>query len=238
MKKKWMLSVCLLFLGFSAVEAAPLSEDKASSMYAAPVWEYLHSSWGDGNKQTGSLWGGLAGYSYKQKDSWYFCSEFNYMAGLLKGSAGNNPTQEYITEVRGGYNLSAPLCSRFSVTPFLGMGSYIFNQSIFGSSDFKSNFWYVPIGLFFDYKINTSWTLGFSGMGAPTFAGRWKVSKWRDAPTSALWKGELFVAYAGCLPFEFSLIPFVKGWSYRSAEHLIEQSNVYYGFKALFGYRF
>ncbi len=238
MKRNWMLSACLLFLGSSFLEASSMPEEKSSNVYVAPAWEFLHSSWGNGTKQTGSLWGGLAGYTYKQKDSWYFSSEFNYMAGILKGSAGNNPTQEYITEVRGGYNLAAPLGPKFSVTPFLGMGSYIFNQSIFGSKDFKSHFWYVPIGLFFDYKINTSWTVGFLGMGAPTFAGRWKISKWRDAPTSALWKGELFAIYTGCLPFEFSLVPFIKGWSYRNSEPLTQQSNTYYGLKALFGYRF
>ncbi len=238
MKRKWIFSISLLLVGASGLHAVAVPEEKASNVYVAPAWEYVHSSWGNGTKQTGSLWGALAGYAYEKKDSWYFLAEFNYMAGILKGSAGNDPTQEYITEVRGGYNLAAPFGPRFSITPFVGVASYIFNQTISGGNSFNSNFWYAPIGLFFDYKINKSWKVGFLGMGAPTFAGRWKVSKWRDAPTSALWKGELFAIYTGCLPFEFSLVPFVKGWAYKNDGSLTEQRNTYYGLKALFGYRF
>ena len=238
----FLLSVVMLSLSASALEAdqAPstLKPLEGSSVYVAPVWEFLNSKWGNDTNQNGSLWGGSAGYSYIERDSVFFNAEFSYMAGMLKGSAGNDPTQEYITEIKLGYDLSSPFGEHFSVTPFVGMGSYIFNQSLSGDLQFKSHFWYVPIGVALSYRINQHWNLAFVGSGSPTFSGRWKVLHTQDAPTTALWRAELPITYLGGSSFEMSIVPFVKGWSYCKTSELTEQNNTYYGLKLACGYRF
>ena len=242
---KRLFGVCLFsmasLLAEQGTQVIVQPVEKNSHLYVAPVWDYLNSHWGNGTKQTGSLWGANVGYTYAARDTIFFNGEFTYMAGMLKGSAGNDPTQEYITDVKLGYDLSSPFGEDFTMTPFIGMGSYVFNQSLSGNDSFHSHFWYVPIGVSFCYKISNSWSIGFMGLGAPTFSGRWKITHnggRGNAPTSALWKGELPVMYTGSLPFEFAVVPFVKGWAYHANGELIEQRNTYYGVRALFGYRF
>ena len=220
------------------VVTAPITSLEGSSVYIAPVWEFLNSKWGNNTNQNGSLYGGSAGYTYTERDSIFFNAEFSYMAGMLRGSAGNDPTQEYITEIRLGYDLSSPFGERFSVTPFVGMGSYIFNQSLSGGLCFRSHFWYVPIGVALNYRIDKNWNLGFTGSGSPTFSGRWSVEHTQEAPTSALWRAELPITYLGGSSFELSLIPFAKGWSYCPTDELTQQKNTYYGLKLACGYRF
>ncbi|MBM3198676.1 MAG: hypothetical protein FJZ58_05420 [Chlamydiae bacterium] len=222
---------------FLLADAEP-SPVLGSTLYVGPAWDFVNSRWGNGTKQTGSLWGLNAGYTYATKDTIYFQGQFTFMGGMLKGSAGNDPTQEYITEARLGYDISSPFGEKFTMTPFLGMGIYIFNQSIAGSDSFHSHFWYAPIGVMIAYQVTPAWSIGFTGLGAPTFSGRWKIDHTKDAPTSALWQGELPVTYTGASPFRFSLMPFIKGWAYHNSGDLIEQRNTYYGLKALFGYCF
>lgn len=222
-------------------DQAPVSNvprERNSRVYVAPAWDYLLSQWGNGTSQRGSLWGGNVGYSYIERDSIYFNGEFTYMAGMLRGSAGNDPTQEYITEIKLGYDLSSVFGDKFSLTPFLGFGSYVFNQSIGEGLHFRSHFWYVPIGAAFRYQWNRNWSIGFLGLGAPTFSGRWKIETSGNAPTTALWKAELPLIYSGALPFEWSLTPFVRGWGYIKHEELLAQKNTYYGITMTFAYGF
>lgn len=226
----------LFLVGSSSVICA--APEQGSTLYVGPAWDYVNSRWGNDKKQTGSLWGVNAGYTYSTRDTIYFNGQFTFMSGMLKGSAGNDPTQEYITEAQLGYDISSPFGENFSLIPFLGMGSYIFNQSIGGGNSFHSHFWYVPIGVSFSYQINSHWAIGFTGIGAPTFSGRWSINgnNSQNAPTSALWEGELPVQYKASSPFTFFLVPFIKGWSYHSSGELIEQRNTYYGLRVLFGY--
>jgi hypothetical protein len=211
---------------------------EGSTFYLGPDWNYLNSNWGNGTKQTGSLWGVLGGYTYVKPDFLYVNAEFNYMAGILKGTAGNDPTQEYITQIRLGYNMVSPLYSLFTITPFLGIGSYIFNQTLGGDQVFNSQFWYVPIGVSFDVKVEENWKIGLMVSGSPTFAGRWKIDEWKEAPVTVLWKGELPVSYTGISPFALSFIPFIKGWAYCHKGDLTKQRNSYYGCKLLASYSF
>jgi hypothetical protein len=218
-----------ILLGADSVEG--------SKVYAAPAWEFTHSHWGGGKKQNGSLWGGVIGYQYEKRDGLYCNLDFTAMAGKWHGTAGNNPTQEYITELRLGYVGTPAATKAFTLTPFIGVGSYVFNQTISGPN-FNSYFWYVPIGVRFEYRINKSLSIGFLGMGAPTFSGSYKVTHRRHAPTAPLWKAELPITYLGSLPFSFSFIPFFKDWAYLQHKELIKQRNIYYGLNLVFGYRF
>lgn len=158
------------------------------------------------------------------------------MAGRWTGSAGNDPTQEYITELQLGY--VASICDNFTLTPFTGIGSYVFNQTLQDIPNFHSYFWYVPIGISLDYRINESFAIGLKGTGAPTFSGSWKVFKRASAPTTALWKVEIPLTYYGSLPFECSLTPFAKQWAYLNHDSLTKQRNTYYGLQLAFGYKF
>lgn len=240
--KKNLASLFLLFAEVSLqgaeknVSPTPIRSSDGSSVYIAPMWEYGVSDWGDGSEQKGSLWGASIGYSYKEQNSLYFNLEFTAAAGKWSGSARNDPTQEYITEMRLGY-VAVPCCERLTLTPFLGVGSYVFNQSIPGPN-FSSYFWYIPIGVLLEYRINNSWAIGLIGTGAPTFSGSYKITKRRNAPTTALWKAEIPVTYFGSLPFECSIIPFFKQWAYLNHGELIKQKNMYYGLKVGFGYHF
>lgn len=227
--KKIVMVICVLALSSVVLQAA-----HESKVFVAPVWEYGVSHLGNGTSQKGSLWGATVGYTYSEKDSVYFDFEFMAVAGKWNGSAGNDPTQEYVTEARFGY-VAMPWPDRFTMTPFIGMGSYVFNQT----SNFTSYFWYLPIGVVLEYQINQKWTIGLVGYGAPTFSGSYKIEGNKNsAPTSALWKAELPVKFLGSLPFELSIVPFFKGWSYRNHDQLIKQSNLYYGLKLGLGYLF
>jgi|GEM_PF-2839811 len=215
----------------------PLASVEGSKVYIAPLWEYGHSEWGNRTSQNGSLWGASVGYSYSERNSIYVNLEFTGAAGRWKGSAGNDPTREYVTELRLGYVGAFP-CERFTLTPFVGIGSYVFNQTISGGPNFNSYFWYVPIGVSLEYRISKSFAIGLMGFGAPTFAGSYKINYRANAPTDALWKVELPLTYYGSLPFELSIVPFAKQWAYLANEELIKQRNTYYGLKIGFGYHF
>lgn len=232
--KKWIVAFCAFVASGYAEEKAP----EGSTFYVGPAWNFLNSNWGNGTKQVGSLWGVVGGYTYLKPNFLYANAEFNYMAGMLKGSAGNDPTQEYITQVRLGYNLVSPLCKRFTILPFAGIGAYIFNQSLSVGETFQSHFWYVPLGVAFDFRFCNDWAIGFMGSGAPTFAGRWKVTNSQEAPTTVLWKGELPVTYLGFGPCTLSLTPFIKSWAFCHKGELTKQRNNYYGLKLLASYFF
>ncbi len=221
---------------YEVPSALPFTSTDGSEVYVAPVWEFGISRWGNGKKQTGSLWGAAVGYSYKERDSIYFNLQFTGAAGRWTGSAGNNPTQEYITEMRFGY-VVAPSGDRLTLTPFIGLGSYVFNQTLSGPN-FTSYFWYVPLGVCLDYRVTDSWSIGLIGSGAPTFSGSYKINHRASAPTRALWVAELPVTYLGSLPFECAIIPFFKEWAYLNHGELIKQKNLYYGLKLAFGYLF
>ncbi|MES2200194.1 MAG: hypothetical protein V4489_08515 [Chlamydiota bacterium] len=229
---KKIKKLCSAFLLY-ALAQGDLHAVEGSNVYLTPVWEYGVSHWGNGARQKGSLWGAALGYAYSEKDSIYFNLEFTAAAGRWTGSVGNNPTQEYITESRFGY-VAVPCPDRLTLTPFVGVGSYVFNQS----PNFTSYFWYIPIGVILEYQINKSWTIGLMGLGAPTFSGSYKISHRGSAPTSALWKAELPITYVSSLPFNCSVIPFVKEWAYHNHGELIKQRNMYYGLKLAFGYQF
>jgi hypothetical protein len=229
-----MKKLCIMTT-LAALSSGALQAIDGSNIYVAPVWEYGLSNWGNGTSQKGSLWGGSVGYAYSERDSIYFNLEFTAAAGKWTGSAGSNPTQEYITEARFGY-VGVPWPDRLSLTPFIGVGSYVFNQS----PDFTSNFWYIPIGVILEYKINANWSIGLMGLGAPTFSGSYKITHVGrgSAPTTAFWKAEIPITYSGSLPFECAIIPFLKEWAYLNHNELIKQTNMYYGLKVAFGYRF
>lgn len=242
MKRILLIALCFFFgTGLhAALRGVPqlpgFVSDNGSVAYMAPVWEYGISRWGNGTKQTGSLWGAAVGYGYSERDGIYFRAEFSALAGRFSGSAGNDPTQEYITELRFGY-VSVPCCDgRLTLTPFFGAGSYVFNQTLSGP-DFRSYFWYLPFGFNLRYRIGNAWAIGFTGFGAPSFGARYKITNWKSAPVRPLWFVELPATYFS-LPFECSLIPFFKSWAYRHRGDLISQRNLYYGIKAAFGYRF
>lgn len=211
---------------------------EGSTLYVAPAWEFGNSHWGNHSKQSGSLWGGVVGYQYEKRDCLYFNLDFTAMAGKWSGSAGSDPTQEYITEMRIGYVGTPAATDAFTLVPFIGVGSYVFNQSLSGGSNFNSYFWYVPIGVKFEYRVNKSLSVGFVGLGAPTFSGSYKITHREHAPTTPLWKAELPISYVGSLPFSVAFIPFFKTWAYLSHDDLIKQRNLYYGLKLAFGYHF
>lgn len=72
-------TICLLSLSSTQVFAdhqqpiQPISvtSSDGSKVYIAPAWEYVNSQWGNGTKQSGSLWGASVGYTYSEKDSIY-----------------------------------------------------------------------------------------------------------------------------------------------------------------------
>lgn len=226
--RKLFAALGLLICCKSAVQAVD-----GSNVYITPVWEYGVSHWGNDTKQSGSLWGASIGYSYLEQDSIYVNLEFTAAAGRWTGSAGNESTQEYITETRFGY-VAAPFPGKLTLIPFIGMGSYVFNQG----SNFTSYFWYLPIGVCLEYQASKDWKIGFVGIGAPTFAGSYKITHRGSAPTTPLWKAELPITYLGSLPFECSIIPFIKEWSYHRHNELIKQQNMYYGLKLALAYHF
>lgn len=211
--------------------------DGSSEVYVGPMWNYVTSDWGNGLNQKGSLWGAFGGYTYKAKDSVFFHGEFSYTAGMLKGSAGNDPTQEYETEIRLGYSFALGQ-DKCLLIPFFGGGSYILHQSLSGHLDFNSYFWYIPIGLACSYQINSNWIVGFMGLGAPTFGGRWKEHESHKANTKPLWKAEVPVSFVGCLPFKFLITPFLTGWGFHKSGALESQVNTYYGMKLAVEYEF
>ncbi len=217
----------------TALLSSRLEAVEGSNIYVAPVWEYGISHLGNDKERKGSLWGAAVGYSYAERDSIYFNLEFTAAAGRWTGSANDESTQEYITESRFGY-VAVPCPDRLTLTPFIGIGSYVFNQG----SNFTSYFWYLPIGVCVEYQVSKNWTIGLIGLGAPTFSGSYKITHRRSAPTTPLWKAELPITYLGSLPFNCSIIPFVKEWSYLNHDDLIKQRNMYYGLKLAFGYSF
>ena len=216
-----------------ASASSALAAVEGSNLYVAPVWEYGVSKWGNGTEQKGSLWGAALGYTYAKRSGVYFNLEFTGATGRWTGSAGNESTQEYVTESRLGY-VAVPWPDKFTVTPFVGLGSYVFNQS----SNFKSYFWYMPVGMILEYQINQEWMIGLMGSGASTFAGSYKLNKRGSAPTSTLWKVEIPATYMASSSFNCSIVPFIKKWSYRKNGELIKQDNMYYGLKVALGYNF
>lgn len=220
----------------------PLHTLEGSNLYLAPAWQYLWSK----DKATdttysGSMGGLSVGYDYVERDSLYFKAEFTYMAGALRHSGSNHVnTQEYITEVDFGYDISSPFGDKFTMTPFVGIGAYIFNQTLPNAShNFDSHFWYVPIGLSLEYRFDKSWMMSLVGYGAPTFSGHVHDSNMNGhACVSGLWSVELPISYIGSLPFEVALIPFSKGWAYKSHGSFDGDRQTYVGLKFAFGYHF
>jgi len=230
------IAVIGVFLALRALNAAESAE--GSTVYVAPAWEFVSSRLGNHTKQTGSLWGGVIGYQYEKRDCLYFNLDFTAMAGKLHAGAGGIPTQEYITEMRVGYVGTPAATNAFTLTPFIGIASYVFNQSFSKGPSLNSYFWYVPIGVKFEYRVNKSLAIGFVGLGAPTFSGSYKTSNRGHAPTRPLWKAELPISYLGSLPYSVAFVPFFKTWAYLSHGDLMKQRSVYYGLKLAFGYHF
>ncbi len=220
-------------------DASTLMHDPeyGSNIYIGPIWNYVTSKWGDGKEQQGCLWGVVGGYFYIAPNTIFVNAEFDYASGILKGSAGNDPTQEYITELKLGYSFSLAQ-NKLLLTPFVGGGSYVIHQSLSHHMDFNSYFWYTPIGLAGTYHIGSHWTIGLIGFGAPTFGGRWKEHHFDKAYTKPLWKAELPILYLGSLPFELSIVPFVTGWGFHKSGELVSQNNTYCGMRLGFDYHF
>ncbi len=235
-KKKILFTAFLAYSSYALANADV--EEGPNNIHVGPVWNYVTSNWGNGLEQKGSLYGLLGSYSYIAEDTFYLNAEFMYTAGILKGSAGNDPTQEYVTELRLGYTLSLAK-AKFMLTPFTGIASYLIHQSLSGHEDFNGNFWYVPVGLMGSYHLNSDWCLRFLGFGAPTFGGHYKEHDHSaHASTKPLWTAELPVLYLGSLPFELAIVPFVTGWGFHTSDTLTSQTNTYYGIRLDFGYQF
>ncbi len=244
------LGICLSIFGETSNPPIPTTAQSASPhasamhdpeygsiIYVGPIWNYVTSKWGNGKKQQGSLGGVVGGYFYIAPNAVFFNAEFDYTSGILKGSAGNDPTQEYVTELKLGYSFSLAQ-NKLLVTPFVGGGSYIIHQSLSHHLDFNSYFWYTPIGLAGTYHLNSHWTIGLIGFGAPTFGGRWKEHHSDKASTKPLWKVEFPLIYLGSLPFELAIIPFATGWGFHKSGDLVAQNNTYYGMRLAFAYHF
>ena len=232
--KRLAISAALVAVG--ALNASETVEN--SMVYVAPAWEFVNSHLGNHTKQTGSLWGGALRYQYQKRDSFYFNLEFAPMAGRLHTGSEHVSTQEYVTEMRVGYVGTPAATNAFTLTPFIGVGSYVFNQSFSKGPNLNSYFWYVPVGVKIEYRVNKSLSIGFLGFGAPTFSGHYKTSSKGHAPTRPLWKAALPISYLGSLPYSVSFIPFFKTWAYSSHEDLVKQRILYYGLKLAFGYHF
>jgi hypothetical protein len=227
-----LLCPSILVLGDTGAEG--------SDLYLAPAWQYLynHDKANDLTYQ-GSMGGLSIGYDYTIKDSVYFNAEFTYMAGSVEHRGWlNKSTQEYITQAVLGYDISSPFGQKFSITPFVGIGAYVFNQST-SAHTFNSNFWYAPIGLCLEYRFNANWALALSGYGAPTFAGHVN-NQWIDGQVyvSGLWSVQMPLSYVGSLPFKAALIPFAKQWAYERSGLYEGNRQTYFGLKMAFAYHF
>lgn len=208
-----------------------------SRLYIGGIFQQVNSIWSNDAKQDGGFPGVAVGYDYVGRNSIYAGGEFNYMTGRWTGSAGNDPTHEYKTEFRLGYQISTCLPC-FSPIPFVGIGYDVFNQDISGNPSFRSHFWYIPFGIRLDYPITAYFKTGLRGFIGPMFGGRWKVITWANAKTWLIWNVEIPLTYSHCKIFDISLVPFVKQWAYRSQGQLIGQKNLYYGVRIEAGYNF
>ena len=231
----------LLFLkGYCQLEDA--CQEKTQRVYLAPLWQYTYSHWSNHLSQCGNMWGVVAGYDRTKMDAFYWGGEIDYAEGKLTGSAGHDQSWECWGEGRIGYTFTFCACPCLSLTPYVGLGYYTFDQDIPHGDTFKTSLWYVPIGVRLEYALSESFKIGLRGSIGPAFDGRWKISgsedddHWRDAPTDVIWRVDLPLTYTlqwcgGNSSFDIALVPFVRNWTVRSKGHLIGQRNIYSGIK-------
>jgi len=233
-----MHKLFFILFTFISFTSSAFAEDR---LYVGPIAQGLNSIWSNNTKQSGAMYGAILGLDHTQKNSLYWGAEVALTQGKLRGSAGNDLTTEYWTEWRLGYEPCFTPFPELSIVPYVGIGYTAFNQNLKNSPNFKSHFWYVPFGVRANYALADYLKVGFRGSVAPMFGGEWKIYRKKTARTWLLWKAEVPLTYTtsyNCIPFDISVVPYIREWAYRTKGALIGQKNIYWGGKLEFGYHF
>jgi hypothetical protein len=122
----------------------------------------------DGHRRnTGTLWGAVVGYTYRNPCNFYFNAEFDYGTGHIKGKdcQGSFPkghVNEYFTTLKAGYNFQ---CNCLTLTPYGGVGYLYERHNLSHGSRFNYNNWFGIIGGRIDWQYNDCLTIGLDAEG-------------------------------------------------------------------------
>ncbi len=121
----------------------------------------------EGHHASGTLWGAVVGYTYKNPCNYYFNAEFDYGTGHIKGNncPGSYPKShinEYFTTLKAGYNFQY---NCLTLTPYGGIGYWYERHNLSQGSRFTYNNWFGIIGGRIDWQYTDCFTIGLDVEG-------------------------------------------------------------------------
>ena len=238
-KKTCLIAISLLSvpLSFFAEENALSSVENNHRLYIGPSASWYNIEYVTDQDQSGPMYGGIIGYDYLKNDMIYAGAQFNYLAGKLVGSFGNDFTQELWTEGRLGYRFSLGSEKKASFTPFTGYGYFVFLQDL-DPGVFRYRFMYVPIGFRATCEAADFLEIGINAMGGIPFSSKWSVDETLTGNTRIIAYVEVpfrFYLTPQTKRFDLSIVPYWRNWSIRSQGNLIGQINNIVGAEIQFG---
>jgi hypothetical protein len=212
--------------------------DNHNRLYIGPSAAWYNVAYTNTQSQDAPTYGGLIGYDYLKNDCIYAGAWFDYLAGKLTGSFGNDFTQQLWTEGRIGYRIGLGQNKEISLTPFSGYGYLVLLQDIENYNDFRYRFMYVPLGFRATWQPLNFLELGINAMGGIPFSSKWKSGNSYTGNTRIISYIELPFRFflTESKMFDVSVTPYWKNWSIRDYGNLIGEVNNIVGARIEFGF--
>lgn len=134
----------------------------------------------DDHKITGTLWGMVLGYTYRQTCGFYFNTEFEWAVGKVSrekhyiDALPDRYLHDYFWTNRFGYTFNCLDC--YQITPYGGFGLRYSRQDLSDSGlEVSYRDWFGIIGGRIDRTFCNCWSVGFNGQWYIPFSSRVKL---------------------------------------------------------------
>lgn len=138
-------------------------------------------------KESGWVPGVVLGYTYKGEDNPVFASfsiryttgTTDYTGALQDGTPWKDKTDNtfFSLEVKFGYIMGRDAASRWTITPYAGIGYHDWERKLAGPSPYIEEYtwFYFPIGVRFDYELSPEFSIGLDLSARVMFNGNMNV---------------------------------------------------------------
>lgn len=210
------------------------------------------------NEINDTLWGAIAGYTYRKPCGFYFNTEFNWSCGSAderERYVEDLPSRfihSYLVYARAGYNFMWNRC--FLFTPYGGAGyRYVLHDLRHSDLDFSHRDWFGLVGARIDWVYNPCFTIGLDSMFFIPFDSSIRIKNYSKSISTDEHTGyqiELpmkFILPCFCRSFAITFAPFYRRFvDGRSKQHTFDIETIQapefryqeYGAKLYFGVMF
>jgi len=151
--------------------------------------------WDNGHHQnSGTLWGAVVGYTYRNPCNFYFNAEFDYGTGHHKGEScqGSFPKghiNQFFTTFKLGYNFQ---CDCLTITPYGGIGNWYECHQLSHGNKFHYSIWFGILGGRLDWQYNDCLTVGVDAEGFIPFHSNLHFNTFsKDVKVNGKWGGQV-----------------------------------------------